>query len=100
MAGWYVFSGTRIGVYGLPGLDATSTRYCTAVGILKTPISHVKPPKGWSPTPAPGLGGGTWPVGSHLVLDTLPLPPQTLLGSSQEPRQLLRFHEVPGLRHC
>jgi hypothetical protein len=45
--------------------------YCVAVGMLKMPISQDEPPTGWSPTPAGGLGGGTWKGG---MLGPFPKP--------------------------
>src|SRR5438105_11863398 len=60
-----------MGLYGPPGAEATSTLYWVAVGMLKMPISQDEPPTGWSPTPAGGLGGGTWKGG---MLGPFPKP--------------------------
>ena len=50
---------------------SSSTLYCVAVGMLNMPINQEEPPTGWSPTPADGLGGGTWKGG---MLGPLPKP--------------------------
>ena len=55
---WESSIGVVTAVHGPTDDGPTSTLYSVAPAILNRPFRWTSPPKGWSPTPAPGLSAG------------------------------------------